>query len=269
MAQVIGVQCSVTVGGITVVGLLRGVGGQLQFAGRKILSAFQSGNALFGYAPSTGARSGMSIAFRMPYSSSFLSGLLNPTGSTITLGFGAAGGLSVATCICEQLTIQGSEGGDIEASATFQSTAFPASGSGTATAADYAKFNDVTSFTGYASHTDVNSFSWQVRRTLAAYRGNSPYGIPKYLEVADQEVLLTGEYLKHDDAEGTTQAAVPVVLVQASVVVGQNPLYGSGGGGFTLNCDNAYADAYPQVNANLEDYVTERITFQSTTGTYS
>ena len=275
MGNSLGLQCSVNIGGSTAVGMLRGTGGQLTYAARKIIagSAASPLQGLIGYAASTGARSAIAVDFKVPYSGgAILTAALAAAGASITLGFGSAGGLTLATAFCESLQVSGSEGGDIECSATFQSTSLlAAGGGGSPVAADYFKFTDVISCNGPGfSSTDLNSFVFRIARTLAAYRGNSPYGIPKYLKIADTECSMDIEYLK--TSEGATSAAVvqPLQTADASVVLSGNPLVSGGPtGGMTLTCQAAFHDPSPTTNGNLEDFVTERYTVKASLGGYS
>lgn len=279
MAQAIGQECTMSVGGLHVAALLRSCSPSFQYSGQPKLSSGPqvSGvdQTLIGYSPSTGARSGFTINFQVPYggAKAFLDQCLATAGSTVVLGFGGAGSVSVATCIAELLEVTGSEGGDIEGRATFQSTAVPVPGAGapSTVSLDFFRFLDVTSITALGgTYTDVSSFSWSVQRLLAAYRGNVPTGIPKYLRIARTECLFTATYLKHDDSEGTQQVTAPPVPVHdVSVLLTRVPLYGDGAESLTLTCNAAYEDAYPQTTGDFETFVTESASYKSTTGVYT
>lgn len=201
-----GVDCVVTVGGVALPAILRGCTPDFQRQLRPILVA-TGGNPLIGYAASTGARSGAQLNFGVPYSGGVaaLNALLATTPFDIAIGFGTAGGVTVAGCLTEQLEVSGSEGGDVEARAQLQSINLPAAGTATAgTIGDIFKFTDVDSFTGPGKvHTDLSQFSFRVQRTLIAYRGNSATGIPKRLRVGHTEVALDCTYLRDDDSELT------------------------------------------------------------------
>lgn len=276
MARALGLQCSVSIAGSTAFGMLRGTGGQLTVAARKIIAGSSANplQGLIGYAASTGAKSALAIAWKLPYASaaSMLNGALAAVGVAVNLGFGSAGGLALTNAFLETLEVTGSEGGDIECSATFQSVSLLGSGSGgTPVSGDRFKFTDVVSCVGPGiSTSDVNAFTFRLTRTLAPYRGNSPYGIPKYLSIADTESGLDLEYLK--TSEGATTAAVgfPVTTADASVTLAGSPLFNGGPtNGLTLAVLAAFHDPSPTVNGSEEAWQTERSTLKGSVGTFS
>ena len=275
MGNALGLQCTVSIGGATAIGILRGTGGQLTYAARKIIAGSSAAplQGLIGYAASTGAKSAIAVDFKVPYGgASLLTSGLAAAGASVALGFGSAGGLLLASAFLESLQVTGSEGGDIEASATFQSTSMLSSGGGgSPVSSDYFKFTDVISCAGPGfSTTDLNSFTFRITRALAAYRGNSPYGIPKYLKIADTECSMDIDYLKTSEGAGSQAIIQPLTTADASVVLSGNPLISGGStGSLTLACIAAFHDPYPTTNGNLEDFVTERSTLKSSTGAYT
>jgi hypothetical protein len=291
--QAIGQECTLTVGSTSVGALLRGCSPNFAYASQPKLSSGPQSAAgtgsvaadqtLLGYSPSTGARSGFAIDFQVPYPGGpFLISLLDISGVMIKLAFGRAtggvGGVSVDTCICESLEVTGTEGGDIEGRATFQSVAPPVQGYTDSPAThDFWRFNDVTSIMlpGGTAHTDVNAFTWRLTRQLAAYRGNSPDGIPKYLRVARTECFLDATYLKEDDVDAATViVTLPLLTHDAVVTLTQVPFVQIGGTAITpaslvLTCKDAFGDAYPQTQGDFETYVQEAFSAKSASGTYT
>lgn len=272
MAGSLGLSCSISAGGVTAVGVLNGSGGGMTYAVRKIISGSTASplQGIVNYAVSTGAKSGVSISFKLPYSAGSLAGLVTATGITVTLGFGSSGGISLSGSLLDSLQITGSEGGDIEVTASFQSTALPGGGSASAVSTDYFKFNDVLSCVGPGiSSSDVNAFTFHLTRTLAAYRGNSAYGIPKYLQVADTECTLDLTYLKTGNGALSAAIAQPLVPATASVALGGTPLISGGSSAtYTLSCLSAFHNSTPTENGALEAYVLEKSTLTSSNGTY-
>lgn len=229
------------------------------------------GNPLIGFKPSTGARSGFNTQFYLPYASAaaFLNGVLNTAGVDITLQFGTAGGVKVATNLLETLTIQGSEGGIIDCNGTFMSRNKPQTGQ-TATPGTFGEvfgFEDVTSFMGVAgiARLLVNQFSFKITRKLIPYHGNSKTGIAQRLGVGHTEVDVNCEYLKGDDTEGAAALADcppthDVVLLLTSVCSGEI---------LRLTQTSGFYDEYPQSVGGTEEYIRERAVSKATTGAFA
>lgn len=275
MGRSLGLQCTVQIDGASGMAMLRGAGGQFSIAARKLIAGSTASplQGLIGYAPSTGAKSGITVSYKIPYSGTgLINGALSSSAITVTLGFGSAGGLSLSNAFCTSLEVTSSEGGDLEATAMFEGTTILAPGGGGGpVAADFFKHSDVASTVGPGwSSSDISSFTFRVTRTLARYVGNSATGIAKFLEIADTECSLDVEYLK--TGEGATSAAVtiPLTVSDASVTVGGTPLFASqSNGSLTLSCASAFHDPSPTTNGSEESYVTERSTVKSSTGTFS
>jgi hypothetical protein len=299
VGPILGQECIMTIGIHTVAALLRGTTPNFTYASQPKMTAGPQSTAgsgspaadqsLMGYSPSTGARSGFTVDFQLPYANtvSILTDCLDGAGKTILLQFGSAGAygnvsiVGVDTCIAEQLEITGSEGGDIEVRGTFQSIALPVQTATPATSiaayTDYWRFLDVTSVTtpgnSATPRTDVSSFSFRITRQLAAYRGNSPTGIPKHLRIARTECFLDCTYMLMDSLEsGVVIDALPLATADAKILLTrEQPLTGSTATAatLTLTCLSAFTDTYPTTQGDWETYILEALALKSSNGTYT
>jgi hypothetical protein len=248
---------------------------------RPIVLALGLANNLVGYAPSTSAKSGFMLDFDVPYgaagtTATLLNAVLASAGSTVAMQFGTAGGVSVATCIATQLVLSGREGGNINAKAVFESVALPTVGATVAagTLTDVFKFSDAASLTMPSGtiYTDINGFSFTVRRNLAAYHGNSTTGIAKRLKITRTEVITQFEYLKNGDPEGTsflgggTPNFCPTV---GNAVVILTQICGTGPITLTLTATNSFEDSYPKITSGTEAWVTEQANMVASTGAFT
>lgn len=277
----VGVSCTVEIGTTVVPANLQGCSPDVQRALRPIVLALGLANNLVGYAPSSSAKSGFALDFDLPYgttgtTATLLNTLLASAGNTISIQFGTAGGVSVATCIARQVDISGREGGNINVKAALDSIALPTVGATVAAGAtqDVFKFSDFTSaqLPSGTVYTDVNSFGFSVQRTLAAYRGNSTTGVPKRLKITHTEVHTTAEYLKNGDTEGTAflgaggpnycPTIANVVLILTQICAG-SPIT------LTLTALNSFHDDYPKITSGTEAWVTEQATMLAQTGGFT
>lgn len=279
MSLDVGVNCTVSVAGVIVPANISGTSPTVSRAMRPIVLALGLANNLVGYAPSTGARSGFTVNFDLPYTvaGSGLNSMLSNTPVTVSMQFGSAGGVSVAGCLATSFSVSGSEGGNISVSITYESQSMPTVGATVAappSTLDVFKFNDVTSFTlaSGTTVTDVNSFTYTINRTLARYVGNSTTGIPKHIKATHTECSLMCEYLKVNDAEGTaflgggTPNFCPTVH---DMVVNIAEICGTDGGTLTLTCASAFYQDYPKSTGATEDYVKEQVTGQAEHGGFT
>ena len=271
----VGVNAILNINGVAAPAILNACSPDVQRAMRPIIVA-NGGNPLIGYAPSTGARSGFRTRFNLPYqgSTAFLNGALtnDPAGVPIILQFGDLGGVEIDGCLLEDLTINGAEGGVIEGSATFQSAQSPKVGV-TGTAGDFSSgvyhFTDVTSYALVSgnTYTDVHNFSWSVRRTLIAYRGNSPTGRPKHLRVGHTEVHATLDWMKVDDAEAN--AFLPDCPKTGDVTILLTAICATPGGNLSLTAQQAFMDNYPTQTAGVEAFIMEQANYIAQLGQFA
>jgi hypothetical protein len=277
MPGVLGVECEATIGGTAVAAIVSSSSPAFMYNTRALISSGPpvsgADQALMGYAPSSTAGSGFNLTCQCPITGAagLINAALTPAGVAVAMGFGAAGGVSVAGCIATSVAVSGAEGGDITIAMAFVSKSLPVIGSGAApTAKPFFIFNDVTSATGVGgAHSDLTSFTWRVTRNVARYTGNSPYGLPQKLKISRTECSLDLEYEKDDDTEGTAQVAQPITPADASVALAQAPFISPGGAALTLTCHAAFGDAYPVASGDFETFVSERMTYKSSTGTYT
>jgi hypothetical protein len=277
----VGVNCTLSIGATVIPANLQGCSPDVNRAVRPIVLALGLANNLVGYAPSTSAKSGFMVDFDVPYgatgtTATLLNALLASAGSTISMQFGTAGGVSVATCIASSVAISGKEGGNINCKATLESVALPTVGAtvGAGTNQDVFKFSDVASITlpSAVTYTDVNGFSFTVKRNLAAYHGNSTTGIAKRLKITRTEVMTQAEYLKNGDGEGTaflgggtpnfcpTLGSAVIVLTQ---ICATTPVT------LTLTAANSFHQSYPKTTSGTEAWVTEQSDMLASTGAFT
>jgi len=202
--------CALQIGTYVVPAKLTSCSDSVQLNYRKILFGQGGSTALAGYAPGANAKSGFTVTAILPYASAsaFLNASLDTAGVDVAMQFGTAVGISLAGCIAFDCKVSGSEGQDITAAFTFESVNMPVVGAGVAapgTLDEVFGFQDVTSYTlcSGVTYTVVNSFTFNLTRTRAAYVGNSKTGIAQELGIAYTEVKVDAEWLKQGDAEFT------------------------------------------------------------------
>lgn len=259
MAKDVGSNCILTIAGTSVFAKLQQSSPDFNRAMQPIIVA-NGAAPLIGYSPSTGAKSGFKTGFHIPVTgaATLLNAMLSSTPFIVKMQFGATGGASVASCLLTDLTVSGSSGGDIMATAMFESSALPTVGA-TATAAsvvDVFKFIDVTSVTmpTGTTYADVSAFSFNIKRSLSAFHGNSSTGIAKYLQPAITEVKTSSTILKTTDGQGTT-AIIPCVTTGDVVILLTQVC--AGGNTLTLTASASFYDGYPTVSGSETQFVEE------------
>ncbi len=260
MARDVGVSAVLSIGGSSVSCNLQATSPDFTRAMQPIILATGGANSLVGYAPSSGAKSGFRVGFDVPYSGGggLLNAMLSSTPFAIILGLGAAGGSTCTGCLCTDLQVSGSEGGNISCTATFDSTSLPSAASGSASApSDVFKFIDVVSATLVGgTYTDVSRISWRVMRKLAAYKGNSPSGIAKYLKIVRTEAMLGADVLQTGNGELTASiGACPTVADCALSLVQQCVPGGGGGASLALSITSGFYQSAPTVSGGTEDFI--------------
>ena len=241
-----------------------------------IIVATGSGNSLIGYRPSTGAKSGFVASFMLPYAAAFtlINAVLAGTPYPITLGLGAAGGALVTGNLCRDLVIAGAEGGIVDVRATWDSIALPVAGTYVLTTptGDIWKFTDALSvkLVSGAIYTDFSSFSYHIQRVLAAYKGNSPTGIAKYLKTVRTEAMLDATYLKINNAEATASGGTCPVLGDCLLSMTQQcPVGAAPATTLTLGVTQGFYGGWPRVSGGDEEYISEAVTSTAFTGGFA
>lgn len=264
-ARDVGVDAILAIGSTSVYANLSGTSVDFNRASQPIIVATGTGNSMIGHAPSTGAKSGFRVTFDLPITgaATLLNAMLGSGGVDITLYLGTAGGSKVLTCFCTDLQVTGAEGGNITVSATFDAINLPTvtPAAPTTPTGDVWKFVDVTSVTLVSGtvYTDVTRFSWRVQRKLAAFKGNSPSGIAKYLKKVRTESMLDAEVLKVGDGEGTAAIGSCPTIHDCSIALAQVcQLDGTPGvATLTLSTLAAFYPAFPTTPSATEDWILE------------
>lgn len=216
-----GFKCALKIGAYVLPAVLNSCSTDIQLNLRAVLAAQGQPSALIGYAPGANAKSGFTATVKIPYrqgsgedvvtADAILNAILSTAGVDVTMQFGLSGGVDVPGCIAFGCVIQGSEGNDITAALTMESTQFGTVGS-TVTAPE--AFDNVFAFSDAASivlnsgteYDIFNSFAFRITRTRVPYVGNSTTGIAQKLGVGYTEVMVDQERLI--GTEGDAEVAV-------------------------------------------------------------
>jgi hypothetical protein len=272
--------CDLQIGTFVVPAKLTSCSDSVQLNYRKIIFAQGGATALAGYAPGANAKSGFTVTAVVPYASAaaFLNASLATAGVTVAMQFGTAGGISIAGCIAFDCKVSGSEGQDVTVAFTFESVSMPTTGA-TVTApgslSSVFGFQDVTSYTmcSGATYTIVNSFTFNITRTRAAYVGNSKTGIAQELGIAYTEVKVDAEWLKQGDAEFTFfLGSGPPLFAQtpADITIRLSQILFSGSPAtLTLVAHLAYYDTKPHNVGSETEWVKEAASAMATTGAFT
>lgn len=274
----LGMACMLQIDTTVVAAKLTACSASVMLNYRKIIFAQGGSNALAGYAPGAGAKSGFSVTFKAAYGTApaVINNLLSTAGVPVSMQFGDAGGLTITPCVAFDVKVTGSEGQDIEIAVTFESVNMPTDGTvltAPATTDNIFGFQDAASITlvSGATYTIFNSFSFAITRTRAAYVGNSKTGLPQELGVAYTEVKVDCEWLKQNDAEADaflgsgpplfapTPGDVTIVLTQIT----------GGAASFTMVAQQCYYDTRPHNTGSETDWVKESATAVATHGAFT
>lgn len=280
MAIDVGVNCTVSVGGIHVPANVANTGPDVTRGLQKVVLALGLANNLVGYTPSASAKSGFVVMFDIPYAvtAANLAAMLDSAGVAIAMQFGSAGGVSLAGNQWFDAQITATAGsGNLSAKLSYEATSMPVVGatvSAMDSSTDVYKGVEIVSCQGISgtNYTDVDSFTLALSRNLAKAGRNNPTGRPKHIKGTSTEARLTVKYLKDGDGEGTAYMAggspnycptlgdMVVIVTQACA---DSPV------GLTFTASDCQYDAYPKTDGNTEDYIWETVTGIASKGAYS
>lgn len=270
----VGVDAILQIGTISVYADLQATSPDFNRAMQPIILATGTGNSVAGYQPSTGAKSGFKTKFALPYTApaTLLNAILSSTPFPITLYLGTAGGAKVLNNLCTDLQVSGAEGGGIDCTATFDSSALPTitPTAPSAPTGGVFKFVDATSvlLVSGTTYTDFSRFSFRVTRKLATYKGNSSTGIAKYLKIVRTECMLDADVLKVGDGEGTAAIGLCPTVHDCAVLLTQI-CPAAGLATTTMTCLSGFYQGYPQVSGTVEDWISEAVSATSDTASFS